>query len=114
MKAAIPPLTLLLVLATPAAFAAEDIYRSTMPDGRILYGESPFPGAQSVRKIPPPPISTGTIVVTPAEQSRGVQPLPDRGRGGVVILPQAARESPRAAQQGRLQSDSQQLPRRTY
>ena len=114
MKTAIPSLTVLLVLAAPAALAAEDIYKSTMPDGRVLYGESPYPGAQSINRIAPPPVTTGTIVVTPAEQARGTFALSDRGPGGVVVLPHAKRESPRAAQQGRLQGDSQQLPRRTY
>ena len=41
---------LVLALAAPAAYAADEVYRSVMPDGRTLYGESPAPGAQSVRK----------------------------------------------------------------
>ena len=34
----------------PAAMAAESIYKSVMPDGRVMYGEKPQPGARSVKK----------------------------------------------------------------
>lgn len=115
MKSTMFPLMVLLVLAAPGVRAAEDIYRSTMADGRVIYGESPFPGAQSVRKVPPPPISTGTIVVTPAEKSRGAPRSPrDRGPGGVVVLPQPPQGVAQPAQAGRLQSNNQELPRRAY
>lgn len=115
MKFKVSLLTALLVLAVPAALAAEDIYRSTMPDGRIVYGESPFPGAKSVRIVRAPPVSTGTITVTPEEKSRAsTGSASQQGSGGVVVLPQPARDPPQRAQQGRLQADRQQLPRRSY
>lgn len=115
MRAKVSLLTVLLVFAAPTAFAAEEIYRSSMPDGRIIYGESPFPGAKSVRKIPAPPVSTGTIVVTPEEKSRAATgSSSQRASGGVAVLPQARRDPTQRAQQGRLQTNPQQLPRRSY
>src|SRR5688572_18185390 len=107
MKATITLLA--LVLAAPAVFGAEDMYRSVMPDGRILYGESPAPGAKSVRKIPAPPASTGVIVVTPEEKGRNLAPAP----GGVAVLPQPKREPTLPAEQGLKQSPAG-LPKRPY
>jgi hypothetical protein len=114
MKSMISPLTLLLVFAAPAAIAAEDIYRSTLPDGRVMYGESPYPGAKSVRKIAPPPISTGMTYVTPEEKSRGAPPPVTTTRGGVGVIPAPAHQVPVPAQQGQLQSDRTSLPARGY
>lgn len=111
MKSTISPLMLLLVLAAPAAFAQEEIFRSTMPDGRVVYGESPFPGAKSVRKVAPPPISTGTTVVSPAEKDRmrnAVGP-----QGGVAVIPNPDRGTPVVVPQGGLQAPGG-LPRRAY
>ena len=97
---------LLLALAAPVAYAAEDafrppateLYRSTMPNGSVLYGESPAPGAKSVRKVPTPPASTGTIVVTPEDRSRASR-IPAE-TGGVAVLPQKDRPATQPAQAG--------------
>ena len=105
------PAALAALLAAPGAFAAEVMYRSVMPDGSVRYGESPDPGAKTVRKIPPPPISTGTITVTPQETSQ-VQRLPS-ATGGAAVLPMPDRKPPAAAEQGKLQSPPG-LPSRGY
>ena len=101
---------LLLAFAASGASAADDIYRSVMPDGSIRYGESAAPGAKSVRKVAPPPISTGVTVVTPAEQAR---PVERTERGGVAVIPQAPRPPIPPADQGLTQSP-QGLPGRAY
>jgi len=112
MKSAISPLVLALALAAPGAIAAEDMYRSVMPDGSVRYGESPERGAKSVKRIPPPPASTGTITVTPAEQARGPAPVES---GGTVVIPTPPRESPQPAEAGRLYAPSDgALPKRSY
>ena len=60
MKLVTPAVVALgLALAAGAALAAEDIYRSVMPDGSIRYGESPDPAAKSVKRVPAPPPATG-------------------------------------------------------
>src|SRR5687768_2311627 len=81
MKPILSSLALALALAAPCAHAAEDIYRSVMPDGSIRYGESPDPKAKSVKKVPAGPSQTGVIVVRPNEKA-ATQPA-----GGVVTLP---------------------------
>lgn len=63
----IPPLALaLLIAAAPAA--AQTLYKSVMPDGRIVYGEKPAPGAQSTGTIEPPPPQSGIRMVSPEER----------------------------------------------
>jgi hypothetical protein len=112
MKALILPL--LFALAAPAAFAQEtEIFRSTMPDGRIVYGESPFPGAKSVRKVPSGPRSTGMTYVTPEEKAKGAPPPLDTRPGGVSVLKGPEHATPQRAEQGRVQSGTD-LPRRSY
>jgi hypothetical protein len=101
---------LLLALAASGASAADDIYRSVMPDGSIRYGESAAPGAKSVRKVAPPPISTGVTIVTPAEQAR---PVERTERGAVAVIPPAPRPPIPPADQGLIQSP-QGLPGRAY
>ena len=91
-----------LAFASSAAYAAEDTYRSVMPDGSVRYGEAPDPGAKSFRKIPAPPATTGVIVVTPAEKSRGTAPVET---GGVSVIQQPNRPAQETgAAQGRTQS----------
>lgn len=101
---------LMLALVASGASAAEDIYRSVMPDGSVRYGESAAPGAKSVRKVAPAPVSTGVTVVTPAEHARGVT-VPQGA--GVAVIPQPVRPPAPAADQGLLQSPSG-LPARGY
>ena len=114
MKSTISPLMLLLVFAAPAAIAAEDIYRSTLPDGRVVYGESPFPGAKSVRKVTPA-VSSGMSYVTPEEKARGAPPALANTRGGVTVIPPPPHVVPQPAQQGALHGgDRNTLPKSGY
>lgn len=110
MKSMIPTI-LGFVLAASNAFAADtDLYRSIMPDGSTRYGESPAPGAKSVRRVQPPPASTGTITVTPEEKQRRFDsPQP----GSASVLTQSVRPAAPPAQAGILQAP-QGLPQRTY
>lgn len=107
------PLMLLLALAAPAAFAAEDVYRSTMPDGTVFYGETPRPGAKQVRKVPPPPVSTGTIVVTPEEKARHGPRAVEEPTAGVAVMPVPPREPSPQLEQGRA-SQPGVMPKRAY
>ena len=106
MKAVVSPLFLTLALAASGALAAEDMYRSTMPDGSVRYGESPDPGAKSVRKVPGPPPATGVTVVTPEEKSRNVQ-LP---QGSTAVIPVEKRPGHTPAAQGELHGPGTALP----
>jgi Skp family chaperone for outer membrane proteins len=56
----------LCLLAMPAA--AQTMYKSTMPDGKILYSEQPVPGAKKVEKITPNTQNSGIQISTPDQK----------------------------------------------
>lgn len=76
-------LSLLAMLAVAAAPAAAQMaYKSTMPDGRVIYGDKPEPGARKVEQISVAAPRTGTSGAaggprgeegSPSEQSRLTQ-----------------------------------------
>ena len=107
MKSLVSPFFLALALAASGALAADDMYRSTMPDGSVRYGEKPEPGAKSVRKVAPPPPATGVTVVTPEERNRRIAPQ----EGSTVVMPTPQRQSTTPAQSGTLHAPDG-LPRR--
>ena len=49
---------------------AQAVYKSIMPDGKVIYGEKPVPGAAKVDKVETPPPKSGITVVTPEEKAR--------------------------------------------
>ena len=108
MKPTLSSLALALALAAPCAYAAEDIYRSTMPDGSIRYGESPDPKAKSVKKVPAGPAQTGVIVVRPGEKA-ATEPA-----GGVAVLPPPPHQSTDLMGQGTMHTNPSSMPRRGY
>ena len=52
---------------------AQPVYKSTMPDGKVVYGEKPAPGATRVDTIEAPPAKTGVSGLTPEEKARAEQ-----------------------------------------
>ena len=66
----LPVLVLASFFAASGA-AAEELYKSIMPDGKVVYGEKPEPGAKKVEKLPATPPKTGTRVLTP-EEKKGI------------------------------------------
>jgi cytoskeletal protein RodZ len=69
-----PILIVALLVAASTGAAAQTLYKSTMPDGRIVYSEKPVPGAKRVDTVEPPPAQTGTTTITPQEKARVQQP----------------------------------------
>ena len=51
-----------LALAAATALAQQPVFRSVMPDGRIIYGDKPAPGAKEATQLslPPPNIVSPT------------------------------------------------------
>jgi len=91
------PCLIAIVLALGAFDAgAQTIFKSIMPDGKVVYGEKPVPGAQKVDKLEPPPATTGVTPVTPEEKARAANP----GKKPAVAAT-AARE--REAEEARVQ-----------
>jgi hypothetical protein len=87
---------LALTLAFAPAAYADDIYRSVMPNGDILYGESPYPGARSTKKVAAPP--SGVTVVTPGDRTRAAEIRTQQG--GASVIPTQPRQSPQPATAG--------------
>jgi len=93
-------LILVALLALPAA--AQTLYKSTMPDGRIVYGDKPAPGAAKVEESKIEPSSKGlggstareTEALKELEKSRG-----KREASGAKL--QAAEEALRQAEAAR-------------
>ena len=69
MKTQTCTLAVIMLLAT-AGVSAQGVYKSTMPDGKVVYSEKPAPGATRVDKLEPPPAKTGVTSVTPEEKAR--------------------------------------------
>jgi hypothetical protein len=112
MNARTCTLALALGLAIPGAYAADPVYKSTMPNGRVIYGESPQPGAKRVDKIAAPPESAGIVVADEAAKSQAQRIQPPGPTVG--IIPEPKRESPRPAQQALEQNVGDRLPSRSY
>lgn len=56
----------LCLLAVPAA--AQTMYKSTMPDGKVLYSAQPEPGAKKVEKMVPNTQNSGIQLSTPDQK----------------------------------------------
>ena len=104
--------TLALLLGWPALCSADPIYKSTMPDGRVIYGEEAFPGAQRVDRIAAPPGKTGVVVATQEDKSRAGRS--DPSSSSVTIIPPPRHAVPEPAVQGRRVNPDRSLPKSSY
>jgi hypothetical protein len=62
-----------LLLAGTTGASAQTLYKSTMPDGKVVYSEKPVPGAKRIDTVEPPPSKTGMTTITPEEKARAQQ-----------------------------------------
>lgn len=97
----------LLVLVLAAQSAGAQIYRSVMPDGRIVYGDEPTPGARNAREVELPPPNIALPEPVPRTGSRpAVTPRPvvsplDAAQEEVVRASAALDEARAALEAGR-------------
>lgn len=63
------PILLALALASPAA-DAQGMYRSVMPDGKIIYSDKPPPGAKESTKLNLAPLNVATPPPAPDTPQR--------------------------------------------
>jgi Domain of unknown function (DUF4124) len=70
----------LLALALSAASWAQTIFKSIMPDGRVIYGEKPVPGAKKVEQFVPQTGNTGVKTISPEEQRQAQDSAASRVR----------------------------------
>jgi hypothetical protein len=91
-----------LAVALPAA--AQTVYKSTMPDGRVIYGPQPQPGARKVDAVNTAPASSGASAITPGEREAAAKSAKARAEaqasGGNEVA--AARDALKAAEAARL------------
>ena len=80
MNTAIWPFALALALTASVAAAQQSVYKSTMPDGKVVYAEKPVPGATKVDKVETPTPKTGVTGLTPQEKDRANQLARDRAQ----------------------------------
>ena len=77
---------LLTALALAASLAhAQTVFRSDMPDGSVVYGDKPAPGAKEAKKItlPPSNISTTTRPTAPTSKPTPASaPAPKKQEAG--------------------------------
>ena len=104
--------TLALFLSAPTLCSADPIYKSTMPDGRIIYGEAAFPGAQRVDRLAAPPANTGVVVATQEDKARAASA--GASSPAVTVIPAPRRAIPEPAQQGRRVNPDRSLPKSGY
>jgi hypothetical protein len=57
----------LLVFFSTCCVGADQVFKSTMPDGKILYGNEPVKGAKKVEKITPSTQDAGVRISTPQQ-----------------------------------------------
>ena len=68
-----------LTLAACAAHAQGFYYHSTMPDGRVIIGDKPAPGAKTVRQVP---LRSGNIAVPVQPPAAAAAPPGAEGQPG--------------------------------
>jgi hypothetical protein len=77
MNAVLPTLMIAVTavcVALPQSAEAQSQYKSTMPDGRVLYGDTPAPGAAKVEEIQPD-TSKGGLGGTTAREKKALKDL---------------------------------------
>lgn len=98
MSPMISAAAVVLALTASTALAGDPIYKSIMPDGRVLYGEAPAPGAKRVDKVATGPEHAGITVASDQDKGRAAS-IPTQ-TGGVTIIPQKPTYPAKGAQQG--------------
>lgn len=61
-------LPVICMLVSGAAIGAQVLYKSTMPDGKVIYGDKPVPGAVRVEEQKPDISKAGIQTTQPGDQ----------------------------------------------
>jgi hypothetical protein len=64
------------------------LYKSTMPDGKVIYGDGPMPGAVKVEKTKPDTSKKGITAATPKEKEALRRMEAERASSGSAAGPQ--------------------------
>ena len=104
------PLMLALALGSPAA-QAQGMYRSVMPDGKIVYGDKPVPGAKESKQLNLAPLNIATPPPPPdTVQSRNpADPAPIDKNAELVAARQRLEAAQKALSEGREQREGDRI-----
>jgi len=97
----------LCLLLTACLATADQVFKSTMPDGSILYGNEPVKGAKKVEKMTPNTQVSGVRITTPhqkqdLDQRQSVrQEESSRREGELDQLKSALKQAEEAREAGR-------------
>ena len=101
------------------AALAQFLYKSTMPDGKVIYGDAPMPGAVKVEKTKPDTSKKGITAITPKEaeaqkkkQAQSAASTPDQSR--VADLETALRKMEAAREKAKEPPEGYQERMRMY
>ncbi len=102
----------LVMLAIASEVAAQAVYKSTMPDGRIIYSEKGEPGATRVDKMDPTPAKTGVTGLTPEEKARAEREAHQRASNAAATAKseKGVEDARRALQQAETARDAGKEP----
>ncbi len=84
MKSALQVLIVVACFGSAAGFA-QTVFKSTMPDGRVVYGEKPAAGAARVETLEPVPPKAGIPGLTAEEKARAAQIDRERAGAGAAV-----------------------------
>lgn len=111
MKSAIYVLAC-VTLAIASSASAQTVYKSTLPDGSVIYSEKPQPGATRVDTIAPPPAKTGVTGLTPEEKARAEREAHQRASNAAAAakVEKGVDDARRALQQAEAARDAGKEP----
>jgi hypothetical protein len=104
----------LCLAALLPAHAAQTLYKSTLPDGSVVYGDKPAPGAAKVEKTRPD-VSKGGIGGTTAREREALKELErarlqrEGGQDKVQSAEQALKDAEAARAAGKEPLDSERI-----
>lgn len=101
-----------VMLAIASGASAQTVYKSTMPDGKVVYSEKPQPGAARVDTMEPPPAKTGVTGLTPEEKARAEREARQRASNAANAAQgeKGVQDTRRALQQAEAARDSGKEP----
>jgi hypothetical protein len=104
------PLLLALALCSAAA-QAQGMYRSVMPDGKIVYGDKPAPGAKESKKLNLAPLNIATPPPAPdtVQSTNPADTAPVDKNAEVAAARQRLEAAQKALNEGREQREGDRI-----
>lgn len=104
------PLLLILALGTPAV-QAQGMYRSVMPDGKVVYGDKPAPGAKESKQLNLAPLNVATPPRAPdtVKPKNPADPAPIDKNAEVNAARQRLEAAQKALNEGREQREGDRI-----